>query len=126
MRACRSRLGFLVLLRGRGLLLDTFEMIVHGHGQSFLGLVLADAVGVELAFDFTRPRDGETRLLLLALQLEFAVEDVLAKDDAIVADINSGAGNELSDFGVRFAAEAAHRDIRGSGHSDSGDNSGRD
>jgi hypothetical protein len=36
---------------------------------------------------------------------------LLAKDDAIVANINAGAGNELLDLRMGFAAEAAEGDV---------------
>ena len=45
-------------------------MIVHRHGQGLLGVVLADAIKVQLPFDDRRLGDGELRLFLLVLKLE--------------------------------------------------------
>ena len=92
-------------------------MIVHRHRHSFLCVLLADAKFIELALDLRWFWNREARFLLLGLCGEFLVEDVLAQDDAIIADINAGAGYELFYFRVRFAAEAAERDIRWASHS---------
>ena len=91
-------------------------MIMHRHGESLLRVFLADAMQIKLGFDLGRLEDRELRLLLLLGQMQFAVEDVFAKDDAVVADINSRPGDELLHFGMRFTAEAAHRDVGGTGH----------
>src|SRR5487761_2683939 len=91
-------------------------MIVNGDGQSLLRLILPDAIQVELALDLRRLRHGELRLLLLCGHRQLAVEDVFAKDDAVVADVNARPGDELADFRVRLAAEAAHREVGRSGH----------
>jgi hypothetical protein len=77
---------------------------------------LSDAIQIQLPFDFCRAKDGKFWLLLLVLNLQFAVEDIFAKDDAIIADINARPGDEFAHFRVRFAAETAHRDVRRSGH----------
>ena len=109
--------GGVVLLRGR-FRLDALVMIVHRDGQSFLRVLLADAIQVELAFDFRRLGNGELRrLCFLACSCKFLVEDVFAKDDAVVADVNARPGDELSDFRVRFAAETAQRDVGWARHS---------
>jgi hypothetical protein len=71
---------------------------------------------VKLALDLDGFENVELRLLLLLCEVEFAIKDVFAKDDAVVADINSRPGDELLYFRVRFAAEAAHRDVSGSSH----------
>ena len=86
-------------------------MIVDGDGQSFFRRFLPDAIKVKLALDFRRFGHGELRLLFFGLNLQFAVEDVFAKDDAVVADVDARPGDELADFRVRLAAETAHRDV---------------
>jgi hypothetical protein len=86
-------------------------MIMHRDGQGFFGVFLADAIKVQVPFDGRGFGDGELGLALLILELKFAVEDVFAKNDAIVADVNARPGNELAHFRLRFAAEAARRDV---------------
>ena len=100
---------------GRRLLLDALVVVVHRHGERLLRVVLSNTIQVELTFDFRRPGHGELWLMFAALKLEFAVEDVLAEDDAVVANVNTRSGDELFDFGVRLAAEAAHGDVGGPG-----------
>src|SRR5207249_2012257 len=39
------------------------------------------------------------------------IKDVLSKDDAVVADVNAGAGDQLFDFSVGFSAETAQGQI---------------
>ena len=107
-----------VVLRLR-FLLNALVMIVNGHGQGFLRVFLADAIKVQLPFDFRRFGNGEFRLFFLVLELQFAVEDVFAKDDAVVADVNARPGDELAHFRVRLAAETAHREIVGARHANS-------
>jgi hypothetical protein len=87
-------------------------MVVDGNGQSFLGLVLPNAIKVEMLLDVGRLGDlldAGRRFFLFGK--EFLIEDVLAKDDAVVADVNAGTGDELLDFSVRFSAETAEGQI---------------
>ncbi len=91
-------------------------MVVHRHGQRLLGVLLADAGEVKLALDLGGLGDADARLLLLGLRGELFVEDLLAEDDAIVADVNARPGDELFDFGVGLAAKAAERQVGGAGH----------
>src|SRR5208282_3675406 len=100
----------------RRLRLDALVMVMHRHSQGFLRVLLPDAIGIQLPFDFGGPGHGELRLLLLLLKLQLAVEDVFAQDDAIVADVNARPGDELAHFRVRLAAETAHRDVGRTGH----------
>jgi hypothetical protein len=53
--------------------------------------------------------DAAGRLFLLGQQ--FLVEDVLAKDDAVVADIYAWTGDKLFDFSVGFPTETAEGQI---------------
>ena len=113
-RACLA--AFLFAGANRRFLEDALVMIMHGDGQSFLRVILADAMEVELPFDFSRLGNVEARQLFARVGGQFLVEDAFAKNDATVADINARPGNELSDFGVGFAAEAAQRDVGRAGH----------
>jgi hypothetical protein len=58
-------------------------------------MVLANAVEVEMPFDFDRLGNGmdDLRLLLFGFNEQFLIEDVFAKDDAVVADVDARAGN---------------------------------
>ena len=49
-------------------------------------------------------------------RLQLLVEDALAREDARVADVNAGTGDELLHFRVALAAEGTHREIGGAGH----------
>src|SRR5689334_18168882 len=71
---------------------------------------------VKLVFDLSRFRDIDFGLLLAGLRSQFLIEDLLAQDDAIVADKNAGTGDELFDLGVGLTAEAAQGYIGGSSH----------
>jgi hypothetical protein len=96
--------------------LDALEVVVYRNGERFFGVFLPDAVEIQLAFYFRGFGHGKFGLFLLVLQLQFTVEDVLAKDDAIITDIDAGAGDEFAHFRVRLTAETAHRDIVWPGH----------
>ena len=91
-------------------------MIVDRHRQRLLRVFLADAGNVQLPFDLRRLGDAHPRLLLLGLGGKLLVEDLLAQDDAIVADENSRPLNELFDFGVGLSAKAAEGDVGWPGH----------
>ncbi len=91
-------------------------MIMNGNGESFLGVILADALQIELPFDFGGLGNADPRFVFARLR-EFLIKHLLAEDDAIVADINTGAGDELFNFGVRLAAKTAQRDVGRAGHS---------
>ena len=47
---------------------------------------------------------------------EFFVEDVFAKDNTVIADVNAGTGDQFFYFGVGFAAKAAEGDVGRSSH----------
>ncbi len=91
-------------------------MIVNGHRQRLLGVVLAHAMLVQVLLDLGGLGHGELRRVALGLGREFLVQHAFAQSDAIVADINAGAGDELFDFRVRFPAETAQRDVAWARH----------
>ena len=62
-------------------------MIVNRHSERLLGVFLPDTMLIKLALDLDRFEDVELGLLLLFREVEFAIKDVFAKDDAVVADI---------------------------------------
>src|ERR1035437_7594183 len=91
-------------------------MIVHRHGQGFFRVFLADTIKVKLPFDGRRFGNGELRLLLFGGGREFPVENVFAKNDAVVANVNVRSGDELAHLRVRLAAETAHGDVIRTSH----------
>ena len=86
---------------------DALVVVVDGHGERALGLVLADHVVVEDVVDLARlgqiveTEDGRRGELL--------VDDLVAEIDALVADVHARAGDELLDLPLRLAAEAAEQ-----------------
>ena len=91
-------------------------MVVNGHREHLLGVLLADDVVVEVAEDVAGAGHGEFGERGEALLFEFFIEDVLADDDAGIADVNARSSDQLFDFRVAFTTEGAHCDVRGAGH----------
>ena len=84
--------------------IDALIMVVHGHGQDLLGLVLADDVFIEQAFDLGR-RQKLAALGLLAHR--FLSDDLIAERDALVANIDVGTGDEPLHLVLILAAKGA-------------------
>ena len=99
-----------------GQLVSTTTLLCYSRRLAWIGMVLTNAIHVELAFDLGRFGNVNARLVLPGLRGQFFVEDLLAKNDAVVADINAGAGDELFDLRVGFAAKTAEGDIGGPRH----------
>jgi hypothetical protein len=80
-------------------------VVVDSHREGALGGVLADHVLVQHLADLARLRQ--------VLQLEdrrrgeFLVDDLVTEIDALVADVDAGAGDQFLDLALRLAAEAA-------------------
>ena len=100
----------------RLLQLDVAVLLPHAHAlvvvvdrdrERALGLLLRDDVVVQHRVDVARPRQvvevelGRSRQLL--------VDDLVAEIDALVADVDAGAGDELLDLPLALAAEAAEK-----------------
>jgi hypothetical protein len=80
-------------------------VVVDGDGQGPLGALLADHVLVEDVLDLRRRGnlgDAVRNLALFVLR-----QDLIAECDALVADVDRGAGNEFPDGILRFSAERA-------------------
>ena len=75
-------------------------MVMHRDRECALGVLLADALAVKLPLDFRRLGNVQLGLVLLRRRGQFLVQDSFAKDDAVVADIDAGAGNQLFNFGM--------------------------
>jgi hypothetical protein len=87
--------------------LDALVVVVDRDRERALGRVLADDVVVEDVVDLSRLRQ--------VLELEggwsgqLLVDDLVAEIDALVADVDAGAGDQLLDLPLRLAAEAAEK-----------------
>ena len=76
--------------------LDPLVVVVDGDRQDLLGLLLADHVLVEERVDLVRL--GELVELQLGGLGELLLDDLVAEVDALVADVDAGAGDELLDL----------------------------
>jgi hypothetical protein len=84
---------------------DALVVVVDRHRQRLLGLLLPDHVLVERRLDLLRRRDLRDRLRDLALLV--LGEDLVAEGDALVADVDRRAGDELPDRVLGLSAERA-------------------
>src|SRR5207237_9035055 len=75
------------------------------HREDLLGAVLPDHVVVEEGLDLHRGGQRHGRAVLLALAL--LGDDVVAELDALVADVDGGAGDQLADLALPLPAEGA-------------------
>jgi hypothetical protein len=83
---------------------DALVVIVHGDSEDFLRALLPDHVLVEDRLDLPRFRKWATAAPRI-FAVDFFRDDVVAQTDALVADVDGGAGNELLDLLLRFTAE---------------------
>jgi hypothetical protein len=89
-------------------------MVVNGDGEHFFGVLLADDEFIEFGQDRRRVGDLEAGFFrgsfaFRGCATEFLFKDVLADVDALVADIDAGAGDQFFDLGVALSAERTHR-----------------
>ena len=84
-------------------------MIVHGDGQSDLGIILLDDVLVDVFFDLFRCRHlGVSGFFaLLCFVFPLFQKNVMTDVNAFAADVDAGAGDHVFDFVAGSAAEAA-------------------
>src|SRR5450830_16437 len=87
--------------------LHALVVVVHGHGERALGLLLADHVVVEDRVDVARL--GQALEIQSDGRGELLVDDLVTEVDALVADVHAGAGDELLDLALRLAAETAEQ-----------------
>ncbi len=92
------------------LALDAAIVVVDGDREDLLGALLTDHVVVEDLLDVVGLRNlrGRGRNFFAPVLLG---DDVVAELDALVADVDRGAGDELLDFALALAAERT-REIR--------------
>ncbi len=91
-----------ILTMGRSEL-NTLVVVVHGDREDLLGMVLADDVVVEKLVDGTRL--GELLEMELGALRKLLLDDLVAQLDALVADVDPGAGDELLDLLLGLPAE---------------------
>ena len=93
--------------------LNALVVVVDGDREHPLGGLLADHVLLEDVVDLERLRE--------ALELEgrrrgeLLVDDLVAEIDALIADVDARAGDQLLDLALRLAAEAAEKLLVGVG-----------
>jgi hypothetical protein len=88
-------------------------VVVDRDGEGALGAVLADDVLVQDVVDLARL--GKVLELERGRRGELFIDDLVAEIDALVADVDAGAGDQLLDLALRLAAEAAEELLVGFG-----------
>jgi hypothetical protein len=96
--------------------LDALVVVVDGDRERALGVVLADHVLVEDVVDLARLRQV-LEMSNARRGDELLVDDLVAEIDALVADVDAGAGDQLLDLALGLAAEAAQELLVGVGRS---------
>jgi hypothetical protein len=89
--------------------LDPLVMVVHGDGQDLLRLLLSNDVFVEERVDLCRL--GELVELELGGLGELLLDDLVAQVDALVADVDAGAGDQLLHLLLTLPAEGALQQV---------------
>src|SRR5690606_22051666 len=85
---------------------QTFVVVVHGNGQHFLGVLLADHVLIENIFDFVWRRQF-VAIFVASVLLHFLTDDVVAEIHALVTNENGRASDQFANFVLAFATEGA-------------------
>ena len=97
---CSSRLPL-----GAAAGLDALVVVVDRDRQALLGGVLADHVLVEELADLARL--GQLVELHVGGLVQLLLDDLVAEVDALVADVDAGAGDQLLDLLLALPAERA-------------------
>ena len=87
--------------------LDALVVVVDRDGERPLGLFLRDDVVVQHRVDV--PRAGQVVEVELGRSGQLLVDDLVAEIDALVADVDAGAGDQLLDLSLALPAEAAEK-----------------
>src|SRR6478736_6076141 len=85
--------------------LDALVVVVDRDGEGLLGVLLADHVGVEELEDL--PRLGQLLEADLGTLGQLLLDDLVAQLDALIADVDVGASDELLDLLLALSAEIA-------------------
>src|SRR5713101_7825082 len=84
-------------------------MLIDGDGELLLRFVLTDHVFIEERLDLAGLGQRRTRRNRLSLLI--VGDDLVADVDALIADVNRRAGNELFDFVLRLTAEGTAQGV---------------
>src|SRR5471032_1859080 len=87
-------------------LVQALVVVVHRYGQNLLRTFLTNYILIKDAADFFRRRQFMRAALGLGF-LHLLTDDVVAQVDALVANKDRGAGNQLTHFMLAFATEGA-------------------
>src|SRR5829696_3448597 len=87
--------------------LHALVVVVDGDGERALGRLLADDVLLQDRVDLLRLR--QVLDVERAGARELLVDDLVAEIDALVADVDAGAGDQLLHLALRLSAEAAEK-----------------
>ena len=86
---------------------DAFIVVIYGHAQRALGLVLPDHILIQHGLHFGGQRQGG-RIGRGGAHGGYVVgNDIIAQLDALIADVYIGAGYQTAYLILRFVAEAA-------------------
>ncbi len=85
--------------------LNALVVVVDGDRERALGVLLADHVLLEDVVDLDRLR--QVLELERGRRGQLLVDDLVAEIDALVADVDAGARDQLLDLALRLSAEAA-------------------
>ena len=94
--------------------LDALVVVVDGDRERALGGLLADHVLVAGPSWISRGF-GRFSSSKVGGAVELLVDDLVAEIDALVADVDAGAGDQLLDLALRLPAEAAEKLLVGVG-----------
>ena len=75
--------------------IKTFVVVVNRNGQYFLGSFLFNDVAIQLALDLLR---NHNLFRILGIFFALLFNDLTAKLDAFIANINCRTGNQFSDL----------------------------
>jgi hypothetical protein len=89
--------------------LDAFVVVVDSHSQRSLGWLLADDIFLQEVEDLAGLRKLEAAKI--SYFRKFFLNDLVAKLNAFIADIDTGPGNELAHLLLALSAERTLQQI---------------
>jgi len=99
---------------------DPLVMVMDGHREGAFGPLLTDHMPVQFRPDFARFGQGLERAFPGWSFTHLPVQDVGAKGDAVVTNVDAGPGDEFLHLRVAFSTEGAKGEVGGAGHGGSG------